>query len=87
LGDERDDPSHSINSEDRKNWISSTDIDTSTAGGQIHSYRIMRGLSPKEFGVLIQVDASTVRYWEKAKYDRPKRKRGKIEKIIKQRGS
>lgn len=57
-------------------------IDTSTLSGQIYNYRVLHGLNPKEFGVLIPVDASTIQNWEKGKRILPKRKYQKIEKII-----
>ncbi len=39
-------------------------MDKETLGGQIKCYRIMNGLSHKELGKLLQVDASTVGSWE-----------------------
>lgn len=43
----------------------SVDIDISTLGGRIKSYRIQHGLSYKKMGKLLGVDASTVGAWEK----------------------
>jgi transcriptional regulator with XRE-family HTH domain len=40
-------------------------IDLSGLSGRIIYYRYINGLSPKEFGLLINVDASTIRAWEK----------------------
>jgi len=59
------------------------DVDASTLGGQIKLYRYLHGLSRKEFGALIPVDASTILAWETGRHVPPKRKYKKIEEIIK----
>ena len=43
------------------------EIDTSTFGGRIAMYRYKNGLTPKKLGLLLSVDASTVRAWERNK--------------------
>lgn len=40
------------------------DVDTSTLGGKIISYRYSKGLSRKKFSNLLGVDESTLRTWE-----------------------
>ena len=40
-------------------------IDTSIFGGRITMYGYKHGLTPKELGLLLSVDASTIRAWEK----------------------
>ena len=57
-------------------------IDTSSFGGRITYYRYMKGLTPKEFGILIPADASTIRDWEKGKHISSKKKQAKIEAIL-----
>jgi DNA-binding transcriptional regulator YiaG len=59
-------------------------IDTSNLCGQIYYYRVSHGITPKEFGTLIQIDASTILAWEKGLHVPPKRKCEKIEAVIKQ---
>lgn len=56
-------------------------IDTSTFGGEITYFRYLTGLTPKEFGALVKVDASTVRSWE-SKITLPKKSRLKQVKAI-----
>jgi DNA-binding transcriptional regulator YiaG len=60
------------------------DINTSTFGGRITHYRYMLGMTPRQFGVLIPADASTVRSWENERHIPPKMKRLLVERIIKQ---
>ena len=43
------------------------EIDTSTFGGRIAIYRYKHGITPKELGLLVSADASTVRAWEAGK--------------------
>jgi ribosome-binding protein aMBF1 (putative translation factor) len=43
------------------------EIDTSTFGGRIAMYRYEQGITPKELGLLVSADASTVRAWEAGK--------------------
>jgi DNA-binding transcriptional regulator YiaG len=62
------------------------EIDISTFSGRIINYRYINGMSPKEFGKLIPADPSTVLDWEKRKHLPSKKKRLKIEAIIKERG-
>ena len=58
-------------------------IDASTLGGQINHYRFIHGLTPKEFGALIPANASTILDWEKGKHIPSKKKRLKVDEIIK----
>ena len=39
-------------------------VDTSTVGGKVKQYRLMKGLSLKNFARLVHVDPSTVKSWE-----------------------
>ncbi|RXK60026.1 XRE family transcriptional regulator [Lacibacter luteus] len=39
-------------------------IDMSCVGGRVLQFRYLNGLSPKDFGRLINTDPSTVRSWE-----------------------
>ncbi|HSU27047.1 MAG TPA: helix-turn-helix domain-containing protein [Chitinophagaceae bacterium] len=43
------------------------EVDASTFGGRITRYRYKHGLTPKELGLLLSADASTVRAWEAGK--------------------
>lgn len=43
------------------------EIDTSTFAGKIAMYRYKHGLTPKNLGLLLSADASTVRAWEGGK--------------------
>ena len=43
------------------------EIDISTFGGRIAMYRYKHGITPKELGLLVSADASTVRAWEAGK--------------------
>jgi DNA-binding transcriptional regulator YiaG len=43
------------------------EIDISSFGGRIASYRYKYGLTPRELGRLLSVDASTIRAWERGK--------------------
>ncbi len=47
------------------------EVDIKTIGGKIKNYRYLNGLSHKQMGKLLSVDASTVRAWEFGK-NRPK---------------
>ena len=40
------------------------EVDTSTLGGKVKQYRLMKGLSLKNFAKLVHVDPSTVKTWE-----------------------
>lgn len=44
------------------------EIDASTFVGGVAYYRYIKGLIPKKIGELISSDPSTVREWEKRKY-------------------
>ncbi|RFS15024.1 helix-turn-helix transcriptional regulator [Emticicia sp. C21] len=44
------------------------DIDTSTLGSKIISYRYTKGLSRKKFSKMLGVDESTLKTWEDNKY-------------------
>jgi DNA-binding transcriptional regulator YiaG len=43
------------------------EVDSSTFGGRIAIYRYKQGITPKELGLLVSADASTVRAWEAGK--------------------
>lgn len=57
-------------------------LDMQSLANQITFYRYTHGLTPKEFGALVSVDASTVRDWEKGKHSPPRTKREKIDAIL-----
>ena len=59
-------------------------INTRTFGGGITHYRYMLGITPKQFGLLVSSDASTVRDWENGKHTPPKKKRLIVERKINQ---
>jgi len=44
------------------------EIDTSTVGGKVKQYRLMKGLSLKNFAKLVHVDPSTVKAWEENEF-------------------
>ena len=58
-------------------------IDTSTLGGRITQFRYLNGLTPKEFGALVNADPSTVRAWEIGTNKPSKNRRLLIEMLIK----
>jgi DNA-binding transcriptional regulator YiaG len=57
-------------------------IDTSTLGGQIFHYRFLNGLGPEEVGMLISVNASTIREWEKGRHFPSKRNMVRIRRLL-----
>jgi len=58
------------------------EIDTSTFGGRVTMYRYEHGITPKEFGLLVSADASTVRAWEKGENTPNKNRIRNIEKLL-----
>lgn len=58
-------------------------IKTNTFSGKITQFRFNRGMTFKEFGMLISADASTIRDWEDGKHIPSKRKKENIEALIK----
>jgi DNA-binding transcriptional regulator YiaG len=44
------------------------EVDTSTLGGKVKQYRLMKGLSLKNFAKLVHVDPSTVKSWEENEF-------------------
>ena len=57
-------------------------ISVSTLGGKIIHYRYIHGLTPKEFGLFVSANPSTVRAWEANKHLPTKRKQERIEKLL-----
>lgn len=53
-----------------------------TFGGKITFYRYLKGITPKEFGLLVGADASTVRAWEANKNSPHMQRKKIIENII-----
>jgi DNA-binding transcriptional regulator YiaG len=57
--------------------------DETTLGGRIQKFRLERGISRKQFAVMLNVDEVTLRGWENNLHSPRKRKMGALEHFIK----